>query len=174
MLSAWNLSLRPLDFTITFNRMLENHFRQFCHILTENQFNPFPSSDHYWLFGTKLSRNSPLFNSKHPHNFNLLPLHSTYLSLNIKCLTILDTLLLAASVCIDWSRVFIQSHVPYCIYTAQGTLIWSRTFQVGHPAILSRAFRVGHPAILSGAFRVGQPAIRSRTFRVGHTDSVKV
>ena len=76
--------------------------------------------------------------------------------------------------CTDWSKVFIRIRAPYSIYTKQGTLIWSRAFGVGQPAIRSKAFGLGHPAIRTRAFGVGHPAIWSRTFRVGPTDSIRI
>ena len=63
---------------------------------------------------------------------------------------------------------FYTNPAPYSIYTKQGTLIRSKTFGVGHPAIRSRVFRVGHTAIRSRTFGVGHPAIRSRTH--GYTE----
>ena len=76
--------------------------------------------------------------------------------------------------CTDQIRAFIRRRSPYSIYTKSCTLIRSRTFGVGHPAIRSKAFGVGHPAIRSKAFGVEQRAIQSRAFGVGPKDSIQV
>ena len=72
---------------------------------------------------------------------------------------------LSISLCTNRSSVFMRSQALYSIYTEQDTLIQSRAFRIGQPAIWSRAFGIGHPAVWSRAFGAGHPAIWSKAIQ---------